>query len=272
MKIARFAMDSSPKYGIVQGLDEHGTPTESAHLVVLKADPLVGGSEATGEVVRLDEVRLLSPVIPRSKVIGIGNNYANHVMEMGDSGEQVKAEPPTVFLKPNTAVIGPDMPIVLPWWSNEVHYEGELAVVIKTLCKDVTPEQAERVILGYTCANDVSARDVQRSEPQWIRAKAFDTSCPIGPWIEIPEPSGFDPMNAQITTSVNGQVAQCANTRDMIRDVYELVSYVSSIFTLLPGDLVLTGTPAGVGALHAGDRVSVRIDGLGEFSNPVVSE
>ena len=178
MKIARFSTGDEPRYGIVQGLPEEGVASgeSEGHLLALKGDPLYSLPEATGEVVELREARLLSPVIPRSKVVGIGKNYAGHIAEMGES------EPPrdpVVFLKPNTSVIGPDAPIVLPFWSDEIHYEAELAVVIKTLAKDVPADRADDVILGYTVANDVSARDRQRVEPQWVRAKA---STPPAPW------------------------------------------------------------------------------------------
>jgi len=272
MKIARFSTGDEPRYGIVQGLPdgEVASGESEGHLLVLKGDPLYSLPEATGEVVELREARLLSPVIPRSKVVGVGKNYTDHIAEMGES-EPLRD--PVVFLKPNTAVIGPDAPIVLPPWSDEVHYEAELAVVIKTLAKDIPADHADDVILGYTVANDVSARDRQRAEPQWVRAKAFDTSCPLGPWIEVPEPGRapvFSPDDAAVRTRVNGRMVQEGHTGDMIRSVPELVSYISTIFTLLPGDVILTGTPAGVGEIRAGQRVEVEIAGIGSFSNPVV--
>ncbi|SPT53881.1 2-keto-4-pentenoate hydratase/2-oxohepta-3-ene-1,7-dioic acid hydratase (catechol pathway) [Actinomyces bovis] len=272
MKIARFSTGDELFYGIVEGLPaDDPTPggESEGHLVVLKGDPLYTLPEATGQVVPLSEARLVSPVIPRSKVVGIGKNYAAHAQEMGT---EAPAEP-IVFLKPNTSVIGPDAPIVLPEWSQEVHYEAELAVVIKSLAKDLSPQDAQRVILGYTVANDVSARDCQRADATWTRAKGFDTSCPLGPWIEVPEPgkpAAFDPASAVLRTRVDGQVMQTGNTADMIHSVAELIAYVSGIFTLLPGDVVLTGPPAGVGPIRAGQRVQVEIEGLGAFSNPVV--
>ena len=272
MKIARFSTGDEPRYGIVQGLPDGKVASgeSEGHLLVLRGDPLYSLPEATGEVVELRDARLLSPVIPRSKVVGIGKNYADHIAEMGE------AEPPwapVVFLKPNTSVIGPDAPIVLPAWSDEVHYEAELAVVIKTLAKDVPADHVDDVILGYTVANDVSARDRQRAEPQWVRAKAFDTSCPLGPWIEVPEPGRapvFSPDDAVVRARVDGRLVQEGRTADMIRAVPELVSYISTIFTLLPGDVILTGTPAGVGEIRAGQRVEVEVEGIGSFSNPVV--
>ena len=272
MKIARFSTGDELRYGIVEGLpagESCPSGESGGRLIVLRGDPLYTPPEATGEIVPLDEVRLVSPVIPRSKVIGIGKNYAAHAAEMGGAAP----DEPIVFLKPNTAVIGPDAPVVLPPWSREVHYEGELAVVIKSLAKDVDAADAARVILGYTVANDVSARDRQGGEATWVRAKAFDTSCPLGPWIEIPEPGSdgaFDPSCAVIRTRVDGAVVQEGTTADMITPVPELIALVSRIFTLLPGDVILTGTPAGVGEIRAGQRVEVGVEGIGRFSNPVV--
>ncbi|BAW93468.1 fumarylacetoacetate hydrolase family protein [Actinomyces sp. Chiba101] len=276
MKIARFSTGDEPRYGIVQGLDEaDAVPTgeSEGHLLVLKGDPLFSVPEATGEVIDLGEARLLAPVIPRSKVVAIGKNYAAHAAEMVGGMDGAVPRTPIIFLKPNTAVIGPDAPIVLPTWSEEVHYEAELAVVIKRIAKDLAPQDAHRVIMGYAVANDVSARDRQRAEPQWARAKAFDTSCPLGPWIEIPEPGddrAFDPSHATVRTRLDGETVQEGNTRDMVMGIAELVAYASTIFTLLPGDVILTGTPAGVGEIRAGQRVSVEVEGIGGFSNPVV--
>ena len=258
MKIARFSTGDEFRYGIVEGLpaDDPAPSGESeGHLIVLRGDPLYTLPEATGEVVPLLEARLVSPVIPRSKVVGISGSCTAPASQPG-------AEP-TVFLKPNTAVVGPDSPIVLPHWSHEVHYEAELAVVIKSVAKDLAPR--------YTVANDVSARDRQRGDDTWTRAKAFDTSCPLGPWIEVPGPeTGFDPDDAVVRVRVDGDLVQEGATSDMIRSVAELVSYASGIFTLLPGDVVLTGTPTGTGEIRAGQRVEVEVEGIGSFSNPVV--
>ncbi|WP_022868218.1 fumarylacetoacetate hydrolase family protein [Schaalia vaccimaxillae] len=256
MRIVRFADTDGPRYG---ALDD-----DSTRIVVLKGDPLFNPVEPDGRIVELDEVRLLSPVIPRSKVVGIGKNYADHAREMG-------GEPPVepvIFLKPNTSVIGPDDPITRPNWSDEVHYEGELAVVIKSLAKDVPVEKVDEVILGYMCANDVTARDKQREDGQWTRAKGFDTSCPLGPWITV-DPN-LDVQNLAITTTVDGQIRQQDTTANMLMPVKELVSYVSRVFTLLPGDVIITGTPAGIGPIEAGQRVEVTIEGIGTLSNPVV--
>lgn len=252
MQIARFAHGDNPRYGIVDGDD----------LVVLKSDPLFDSYETTGERVPLDGARLLSPVIPRSKVVALGRNYADHVKELGNDLPTA----PVVFLKPNTSVIGPDDPIVLPEWSQEVHYEAELAVVVGRLCKDVPAERVNDVIFGYTVANDVTARDVQRAEDQWTRAKGFDTSCPLGPWIE----TDVDVSDLSVRSYVDGEQRQDGRTSQMIMSVHEIVAYASSIFTLLPGDVILTGTPAGIGQIDAGQRVEVEVEGIGRFGNPVV--
>jgi 2-keto-4-pentenoate hydratase/2-oxohepta-3-ene-1,7-dioic acid hydratase in catechol pathway len=254
MLIARFTAGENPHYGV---LDE-----ESDELVVLKDDPIYGDLSTTGERVKVDEVRLLSPVIPRSKVIGIGRNYAAHAAEMGN---EVPDEP-VVFLKPNTSVIGPGDPIVLPPYSQEVHHEAELAVVISRMCKYVPVEKADAVIFGYTAANDVTARDKQRSDVQWTRAKAFDTSCPLGPYLAV----DVDVSDVAVRARVDGELRQDGRTGQLVRSVPELIAYVSSIFTLLPGDVILTGTPAGVGPIDAGQRVEVEVEGIGTLSNPVV--
>lgn len=228
----------------------------------MTGDPLFSPIQPTGRRVPLDEVRLLAPVIPRSKVVAVGKNFADHAAEMGGDIPEV----PLVFFKPNTAVIGPDDPIVLPAWSNEVAYEGELAVIIGRICKDVPVERVKEVVLGYTVANDLTARDAQRTDGQWARAKGFDGSCPLGPWID----TTFDPEAAQIITRVNGEVRQDGNTADMVRKIPELIAWISAAFTLLPGDVILTGTPSGVGDVHHGDRVEVEIAGLGTLANPVL--
>jgi len=252
VRIARVSIEDQPQYGVVEG-DE---------IALVTGDPLFSPIQPTGRRVPLDEIRLLAPVIPRSKVVAVGKNYADHAAEMG--GEVPSS--PLIFFKPNTAVIGPDDPIVLPSWSDEVAYEGELAVIIGRICKDVPVERVSEVVLGYTAANDVTARDAQRSDGQWARAKGFDASCPLGPWID----TTFEPEAAQIITRVNGEVRQDGNTADMVRKIPELISFISSAFTLLPGDVILTGTPAGVGALNHGDRVEVEIAGLGTLGNPVL--
>jgi len=254
MRIARFTTGGDPRYAIVDG----------GELVVLTGDPLYMSVQPTGEQVSLDhdDLRLLAPVIPRSKVIGVGRNYADHAKEMGNEAPVV----PMLFLKPNTAVIGPDDPIVLPSWSAEVHHEAELAVVIGKVTKSVSAERALERVFGFTVANDVTARDVQRAEKLWTRAKGFDGSCPLGPWI-VP---GLDVEDLQVSARVNGQLRQDGRTSDMLFDVATLVAFASEVFTLLPGDVILTGTPAGVGPIVHGDVVECEVEGIGVLRNPVV--
>ncbi|HET7474726.1 MAG TPA: fumarylacetoacetate hydrolase family protein [Dermatophilaceae bacterium] len=256
MRIARYTEGDDPAYGIVTG-----QPGQEV-IARLHGDPLYAPVVPTGATVRLGDVRLLAPVIPRSKVIGIGRNYADHAREMGG---QAPAEP-LMFLVPNTAVVGPGDPVVLPPATREVHYEGELAVVIGRMCKDVPAARVPEVVYGYTCANDVTARDLQRSDGQWARAKGFDTFCPLGPWIE----TELDVSNLSIVTRRDGRVVQHGTTADMVHDVTALVVHASAAFTLLPGDVILTGTPAGVGPVEAGQRVEVQIEGIGTLSNPFV--
>ena len=258
MRIARFTTGSDPRYALVEG--ERG----AEQLVVLSGDPIYMPVQKTGEQVPLDrdDVRLLAPVIPRSKVIGVGRNYAEHAAEMGNELPTA----PLLFLKPNTSVIGPDDPIVLPPYSREVHHEAELAVVIGKVTKDVSPEGALAQVFGFTVANDVTARDIQRSDDQWTRAKGFDSSCPIGPWI-VP---GLDVDDLAVLARVNGETRQDGRTSQMVFDVADLVSYVSQVFTLLPGDVILTGTPAGVGPIVHGDVVEVEVEDIGVLRNPVI--
>ncbi|ROS73543.1 fumarylacetoacetate hydrolase family protein [Cellulomonas sp. PhB143] len=257
MRIARFTTGDDPRYAIVQ--EEHGV----THLAVLSGDPLAMPTQPTGERIELgDGVRLLAPVIPRSKIVAVGRNYVEHAKELGNE----VPERPLLFLKPNTAVIGPDDPIVLPDFSQEVSYEAELAVVIGRMAKDVAPDDVKHYVLGYTVANDVTARDAQRTDGQWARAKGFDSSCPLGPWID----TDLDPEDVGVSSRVNGETRQDGRTRDMVFDVSYLVSYISEAMTLLPGDVILTGTPAGVGPIVHGDRVECEVDGIGVLANPVV--
>ncbi len=264
MRIARFTTGEDPQYGVVTGeVDELGIPSEDSVIVALAGDPLYVGIKLMDEEHKLSDVRLLAPVIPRSKVVGIGRNYAAHAAEMGN---EVPANP-LLFLKPNTSVIGPGEPITYPPFSENVHFEAELAVVIGRVCKDVPAARVPEVIFGYTCANDVTARDLQQSDGQWARAKGFDSACPLGPWIE----TELDPADLAVTCTVNGELRQDGRTSQMVRDVVELVTYASSAFTLLPGDVILTGTPAGVGPLEPGDQVAVTVEGIGTLTNRVVS-
>src|SRR3954449_522922 len=249
-------------YGVVTGeLDEFGQPDPDSVVVALAGDPLYVGVKLLDEEHRLEDVRLLAPVLPRSKVVGIGRNYAAHAAEMGGD---VPAEP-LMFIKPNTSVIGPGDPIFYPRQSSEVHFEGELAVVIGRICRDVPVERVADVIQGYTVANDVTARDLQRSDVQFTRAKGFDSFCPLGPWIE----TELDVSDLRVQTFLNGDVQQDGRTRDMIFDVPALVAHVSSVMTLLPGDVILTGTPEGVGPMQVGDEVEVSISGIGNLTNQV---
>ena len=254
MRIARFTTGEDPAYGLVDGAGEK--------IAEITGDPLYQRIELTGAVHEVADVRLLAPVIPRSKVIGIGKNYAEHAREMGGEAPQT----PLMFLVPNTAVIGPGDPVVMPPQTSEVGYEGELAVVIGRLCRNVDAGDALDFVFGYTVANDVTARDLQRSDGQWARAKGFDTFCPLGPWIE----TDLDPGAQRIVTMLDGEIVQDGPTSDMVHDVASLVAFASEAFTLLPGDVILTGTPAGVGLVEAGQRVDVDIDGIGVLSNPFV--
>jgi 2-keto-4-pentenoate hydratase/2-oxohepta-3-ene-1,7-dioic acid hydratase in catechol pathway len=251
VRIARFSHQDAIRFGIVDDTD----------LVVLAGDPLFAGLETTGERVPLADAALLAPVIPRSKVVCVGKNYHDHAAEMGG---EAPAEP-LLFLKPNTAVIGPGDSIVRPPQSQRTDFEGELAVVIGSIAKNVTAERALDYVFGYTIANDVTARDLQRSDGQWSRAKGFDTFCPLGPAIE----TEFDlDGGAILTTRLDGEVRQQAPISDMIHSVPDIIAYASAAFTLLPGDVILTGTPAGVGPFEAGQTVEVEITGLGTLRSP----
>ncbi|MCG6566288.1 fumarylacetoacetate hydrolase family protein [Tessaracoccus sp. Y36] len=265
MRIARFATaGQDPAYGVIELAVDGGDHPDT--IATLTGDPLAGVPvNYTGERHELDDVRLLSPVIPRSKVVGVGKNYADHAKEMG--GEVPPA--PLLFLKPNTSVIGPNESIIRPAGVESLHFEGELALVIGRICKQVPVERVPEVIFGYTIANDVTARDWQASDGQWARAKGADTFLPLGPWMNTHltlDEAGHLP----IETRLGEEVRQSGNTSQMVRGIAELVSYISQSITLLPGDLILTGTPAGVGEMQPGDEVHVSIDGLGTLSNPVV--
>jgi 2-keto-4-pentenoate hydratase/2-oxohepta-3-ene-1,7-dioic acid hydratase in catechol pathway len=212
----------------------------------------------TGEQVPLDDVRLLAPVIP-SKVVGVARNFAAHAAELGN---EVPPEP-MLFLKPATSVIGPGDPIPLPALSERVDHEAELAAVVGRLCRRVSADEAPAFVLGYTCANDVTARDLQKRDGQWARAKGSDGFCPLGPWIE----TSVDPSDLEVVARVNGEIRQKGRTSSMIHPVAALVSFISQTITLLPGDVVLTGTPAGVGPIAAGDRIEVEVEGIGVLEN-----
>ena len=250
MRIVRFSHHESIRFGIVDGTD----------LVVLAGDPLFAGFDTTGERVPLAEVALLAPVIPRSKVVCVGKNYRDHAAEMG--GEAPAA--PLLFLKPNTSVIGPGDAIVRPPQSQRTDFEGELAVVIGRVAKNVSASDALDYVFGYTIGNDVTARDLQQADGQWARAKGFDTFCPLGPAIETE--FALD-GGARIVTRVDGDVRQDGPISDMVHSVPDIIAYASAAFTLLPGDVILTGTPAGIGPFEAGQSVEVEITGLGTLRN-----
>jgi 2-keto-4-pentenoate hydratase/2-oxohepta-3-ene-1,7-dioic acid hydratase in catechol pathway len=254
MRIARVSIPevAGPVFGVVNGTS----------IDIIKGHPF-SDLEFTGVNLDLEKVKILSPVLP-SKIVCVGKNYADHAKELGG---EVPAEP-VIFIKPSTTVIGENDQIVLPTQSTNVHHEVELAVVISHLCKNVDVSRAGEVILVYNIANDVTARDLQNSDGQWTRAKSFDTFCPIGPWIE----TELDPTNLDLTCEVNGQVRQSGNTSEMVRTAHEMVAWISTVMTLLPGDVILTGTPAGVGPIVNGDIVEVTISGIGTLSNPVIKK
>jgi 2-keto-4-pentenoate hydratase/2-oxohepta-3-ene-1,7-dioic acid hydratase in catechol pathway len=243
--VAFVSIEGDPESEIVREIAEHpfGTPT------------------FTGRSWPLADVRLLAPILA-SKVVCMGKNYAAHIEEMGGEAP----EDPVIFLKPNTAIIGPGVPIQLPANASPVHHEGELAVVIGRPCKDVPASRAAENILGYTIANDVSARDQQKADGQWMRAKGHDTFCPTGPWIV----TDLDPSDLEIRTEVNGQVRQRSRTSMMIHDIGAIIEWISAVMTLLPGALILPGTPEGVGPIESGDTVSVSVEGIGTLTNPVI--
>jgi 2-keto-4-pentenoate hydratase/2-oxohepta-3-ene-1,7-dioic acid hydratase in catechol pathway len=251
MKIVRIKAGDDIAYGVA---DAEG-------VLVYRGTPFVAW-EPTETVVPWDRVQLLSPVIP-TKVVCVGRNYVDHA---GEQGVDLPQEP-IIFLKPATAVVGPDASVVLPPESSEVHHEAELAAVINRVARNARAEDASQYILGYTAANDVTARDLQKKDGQWTRAKGFDTFCPLGPAIE----TELDPLERlAVICRVNGDVRQAGFTSDMVFGVAELFEFITSVMTLLPGDVILTGTPGGVGRIDGGDTVEVEIDGIGTLSNPVV--
>jgi 2-keto-4-pentenoate hydratase/2-oxohepta-3-ene-1,7-dioic acid hydratase in catechol pathway len=268
VKIARFSTEGDPRYGIVDGDD----------LVVLSGDPMFSGFDTTGERVPLDGVKLLAPVIPRSKVVCVGLNYAESTTGSHedtasdeDSSGSVDVDAPVsapttplLFLKPNTAIVGPGDTIQIPPVEGRVVHEGELAIVIGRVAKQVKAADYADYVFGYTIANDVSARDVMFSDGQWARAKGYDTFCPIGPVIE----TELDISAVEIQTHVDGEPRRNGNTRDMIHSIPEIIEFASDVWTLLPGDIILTGTPAGLGGFVDGQTIDITIEGIGTLSNP----
>ena len=258
MRVVRFSplpdtgLGNDPLYGILE---------EDNSIVVITGDPIYQGIQKTAAKVSLTQVRLLAPVIPRSKIVCIGKNYADHAAEMWG----VVPDEPIIFIKPNTTVVGPSDTIVWPAMASSIDYEGELAIVIGRVCKEVPVERASDVIFGYTMANDVTSRELQKKDGQWTRAKGFDTFCPLGPWIE----TDFIPGNQRITTTVNGEIKQDGLLSQMIFKVPEIINFVTSVMTLLPGDVIITGTPAGIGPMPEKSTVAISIEGLGQLTNKV---
>jgi 2-keto-4-pentenoate hydratase/2-oxohepta-3-ene-1,7-dioic acid hydratase in catechol pathway len=250
VKIARFSTEGDPRFGILDG-DE---------LVVLAGDPLFSGFQTTDERVPLEAAKLLAPVIPRSKVVCVGLNYADHKDDTPVDGPDT----PLLFLKPNTSIVGPGDTIQLPPVEGRIVHEGELAIVIGRIAKQIKAEDYAQYVFGYTIANDVSARDIMFSDGQWARAKGYDTFCPIGPYIE----TELDTSDLEISTFVDGEPRRHGSTKDMIHGIAEIVAFASDVWTLLPGDLILTGTPAGLGGFVDGQTVDVTIEGIGTLSNP----
>ena len=258
MRIVRF----TPPAGSALGTDPHfGVLEDETTIRAIASDPLYAGVHKLETTVLLKDVRLLAPVIPRSKVVCIGKNYADHAAEMGSD----VPEEPIIFLKPNTSVIGPNDLIQWPSSSERVDHEAELAIVISKICKEVPKERVKDVIFGYTIANDVTARDLQKKDGQWTRGKGFDSFCPIGPWID----TDFQPGDQAITATVDGELKQSAKLSEMIFKVPEIIQFVTNVMTLLPGDVILTGTPAGIGPLNQNGEVAISIAGLGTLTNRV---
>ena len=252
MRLVRFRHADRIATGIVQ---------PGAKVIDVLAGTFFEDPLPTGETILIDDVLLLAPVLP-SKVVCVGKNFVAHAAEF----DSEVPEEPLLFLKPSTSVIGPGDPIRLLPISRRIDYEGELAVVMARLARNVRAEDASRYILGFTCANDVTLRTLQKTDDQWARAKGFDGSCPLGPWIE----TDVDPIGVGIETRLNGDVVQHGNTEDMVFGVATLIEFITAFMTLLPGDVLLTGTPEGVGPIAAGDVVEVEVEGVGTLRNPVV--
>lgn len=271
MRLARFSKDDTPQYALVQ----YDEAEERDYLVPLNGYPLgTGMVTPTGERIPVDSdgIRLLSPVIP-SKVYGLAKNYEAHAQYMYEHGQSPVEHAPEemmIFMKPSTSVIGPDDPIVYPSFSHDMNFEPEVAVVIGQIAKNVKPEDAMDYVLGFTCVNDVTLRDLQQSDPMWTRAKGFDTSCPLGPWIVTKDE--FHWRDAAISFSLNGKDVPEASgtTANLIHDIPSQIAFISQFATLLPGDVIMTGTPDASGALHPGDEAIVRVDGIGSLRNIVV--
>jgi 2-keto-4-pentenoate hydratase/2-oxohepta-3-ene-1,7-dioic acid hydratase in catechol pathway len=251
MKIIRFEHQQNIKHGLLSG----------EKVQALGGDPF--GTLHSDRELRLKDVKLLSPIVP-NKIICIGLNYTDHILEMGGP----TPEEPLIFLKAASALNGPNQPIMIPKMSRQVEYEGELAVIIGKTCRHVSEEDAPHFVLGFSCFNDVTARDLQRKDVQFARAKSFDTFACLGPWIE----TQLDPGQLKIETRVNGELKQSSNTSHLLFKIPQLVSFISRVMTLNPGDIISSGTPSGVGPLKSGDVAEVSIEGIGTLSNPVIQE
>jgi len=253
MRIVRFALEGRTGYGIIEG-----------EQVFPLWDTPFSGLVQTGEVLSLGEVSLLAPCEP-TKIVALGLNYRDHAAEIG----RAVPEEPLIFLKPSTAVIGPEADIVYPAMSRRVDYEAELGVVIGRVARQVAEDQAFAYVLGYTAVNDVTARDLQKKDGLFTRAKGFNTFAPLGPWIET---EIADPDNLTVEAYLNGERRQHSNTNNMVFNVSQLIAFISRIMTLLPGDVIATGTPAGIGPMRPGDSVEIRVQGVGTLRNRVVAE
>jgi len=252
MKIVRYQDGSLVKYGVIEG--------EAIH--EMDGGPF-GPFNLTSKIRKMGEVKLLSPCLP-SKIVALGLNYRDHAEEV----KMVIPKEPLLFIKPSTSVIGPEEVIIYPKMSKRVDYEAELAVVIGKAAKKVSEEKAGDYILGYTCLNDVTARDLQPKDGQWTTAKGFDTFAPIGPWIV----TDIDPHHLDVSSFLNGERRQHSNTKNLIFGPHQLVSFISRVMTLLPGDVIATGTPSGIGRMAIGDKIDVVIEGIGTLSNQVIAE
>ncbi|OGR25260.1 MAG: hypothetical protein A2139_03240 [Desulfobacca sp. RBG_16_60_12] len=254
MRIVRFEQEGRSGYGILEG----------EKISVLWGTPYDGLANTTGEIMSLPEVTLLAPCEP-TKIVALGLNYRDHAAEIGHPLPQE----PLIFMKPSTAVIGPDEDIRYPAMSRRVDYEAELAVVIGRPCRHIKEEDFREYVLGYTCINDVTARDLQQKDGQFTRSKSFDTFAPLGPWIETDIP---DPDNLTVEAFLNGERRQHSSTRNLVFPVATLVRFISRIMTLLPGDVIATGTPSGIGPMAPGDVVEIRVEGIGALRNRLVTE
>ena len=260
MRIVRYERDGESHHGVIEKTSVREVEERSFFAENMTVDELLASPSYTGRRFPLSEVHLIPPCCP-TKIIALGLNYRSHAQEL----DMQLPEEPLLFLKPSTAVIGPDDYIVYPAMSSRIDYEAELGVVMGKMAKNVSIAEAEEYILGYTCFNDVTARDLQGKDKQFTRSKSFDTFAPIGPWIE----TELDPANCRVESYLDGQLKQTGNTSDLVFPVYHLVSFISSVMTLLPGDLIATGTPSGIGPMLVGSTVEVKVEGIGTLRNQV---